>query len=199
MKGKHIAGAVLLAGTAIALASCASRPVADGRPASPVVRPPQLAAAPGIMPINRDLGTDEMLWHLRAALNVAALACQGAAHSGVASQYNIMLERHKDALAAAYRAEEARFRQQYGSGWQSAFDQHQTRLYNNFADPRATAGLCEQASGVVMQVNGISSAELGAIAATALARIEQPFAAARTVALNRSPSPTPAFQFPRTD
>ncbi|HEX7854294.1 MAG TPA: hypothetical protein VF503_11415 [Sphingobium sp.] len=191
MKALREAGTILLLGAAFALASCASRPpVETARPVPGITLPP-LTEAPGAMAINQGLNADEMLWHLRVALNVAALACQDAAHATVASQYNAMLDRHKTALAAAYDAEVARFRQQYGAAWQDAFDHHQTRLYNLFADPRATRGLCDQALAIGEQMNGAAPVPLATFAGTALARIEQPFLATRPLAMGVPPGATP--------
>lgn len=132
-------------------------------------------AAPGVLPINRGLGAGEMLWHVRAALNVAALVCTAPAYAALAARYNAFLRRHDGALAQAYKAEEARYREHYGANWQRAFDRHQTALYNSFADPRATRLLCGQAMVVSGQMNALDPVQLTAFAGKALSSLEVPW------------------------
>lgn len=151
---------------------------------SPVVTP---TPAPSMPTINSDIGAEESLWHLRAALNVAALACgQGPAGTGIVTRYNALLTERKAALATAYAAEQAR----HGTA-PGALDRHMTQLYNFFADPAAQRAFCAAAAPVADEVAGLSSAALPAAAPEALARLERPVIAARLAAV-AAPAAAPA-------
>ncbi|MBB4154688.1 hypothetical protein GGQ80_002604 [Sphingomonas jinjuensis] len=139
-----------------ALAGCGHK-----REAPPIAPPP--APAPAVMPlppagsapgqslpdaeaatINSGIGAEEALWHLRAGLNVAALACGDAA---VVTQYNGWLVENRVALKQAYAAENAAHP---GKG---ELDRHMTQLYNFFAQPPAQRRFCAAASGVAGRVS----------------------------------------------
>ena len=59
---------------------------------------------------NRDLSPAAATWHLRAALNVAALACRGPAGDAIAVRYNAAIKAHAPALARAEAQLAAEFR-----------------------------------------------------------------------------------------
>ena len=170
---------VAMAAMAMLAASCARQQREAALPPPPPVAPPVLTATPGALAINRDLVPGETLWHVRAAVNVAALACTAPAYSAITPQYNAMLKRHEAALTQAYQAEEAHYRLLHGADWQNAFDRHQTALYNSFADPRATQALCAEALIVSARINGMDTALLSVFAGKALADLEAPFALAK--------------------
>jgi hypothetical protein len=165
----------VLLGTAL-LAGCASEvqsPVAV-RPSPIVPQPPVVASRPSA-PINANLSSNEALWHLRSALNVAALSCRTAKTSGVAPAYNRMLARHKAVLAAANAAEVAPFRARHGAKWTGAYDVHATRLYNFFAMPTAQAAFCTAAGQVLAKANAMTAEAILGYAPGALAQLEAPF------------------------
>lgn len=161
------------------LAGCASRSPSppSSQPAQAVPRPvPPAGSATGLrLPdsdgkggyrtINSGIGNEEAMWHLRSALNVAALSCGG----GVAADYNVVLTRHKTALAKAYKAEAA------GHRGNAAMDAHITQVYNYFAQPPAQAGFCAAAVDVARQARTVSPAGFAGFAVTSLARLEAPF------------------------
>jgi hypothetical protein len=60
--------------------------MADGRYATP----------------NRNLSADGAVWHLRAALNVAALACRGPESAQVVADYNTLLTAQKEMILVPY-------------------------------------------------------------------------------------------------
>jgi hypothetical protein len=168
----------------LVLAGCASRQPAPEfaaippPQAAPMPRPPAGAAANLVIPAlladgsyatpNRDLSAAGSVWHLRAALNVAALQC-GA---GAAASYNQLLAAQKRPLADAHRqlADEYRAR-----GGQAAFDGAMTRLYNFFALPPAQSGFCAEAGQVLAEAAVLPASGLDGFAATALPRLERPF------------------------
>lgn len=166
---------VVLVGTAL-LAGCASTAQKSVvvRPSQPAPPPPVVATRPSA-PINANLSANEALWHMRSALNVAALSCRTARTSAVAPAYNRMLARHKAVLAAANGAETGPFRARYGAKWQGAYDRHATQLYNFFAMPTAQAQFCVAAGQVLAKANAMSPDGLVGFAPAALAQLEAPF------------------------
>jgi cell division septation protein DedD len=162
------------------LAGCAhqSRPEASRAPA-PVAaaaepRPPAGAATGLSLPsadaqghyatINSGVSGKEAIWHFRAALNVAALSCTD---QSIRDHYNQLLKSRKAVFASAYASETARL---HGS----ALDQHQTRLYNFFAQPPAKIAFCRAADAEAAQAVSTSAAEFPVYAVKALDRLEAP-------------------------
>ncbi|OHT19800.1 SPOR domain-containing protein [Edaphosphingomonas haloaromaticamans] len=176
--GKAFAGAALVAGIAL-LAGCASkrqarpeqpsaaRPVPPAGAATNLVVPPADGQG-GYRTINDGLGQDEAVWHLRSALNVAALSCSG---TNIPADYNALLTQRKSLFAKAYAAEVAGHR----SGGNIALDRHMTQLYNFYAQPPAQAGFCAVARDVATEARGVGTGAFPAFAMSALARLERPF------------------------
>jgi hypothetical protein len=95
---------------------------------------------------NRGLTRDETIWHFRAALNVAALNCQGPVWGAVATQYNQMLKVHKLRLAQANTAVDNEYRKRYpGQNALRIRDTKMTDLYNYFALPPVKQEFCDAA------------------------------------------------------
>ncbi|ARS26518.1 sporulation domain-containing protein [Sphingomonas sp. KC8] len=175
--------AVALAGL-IFVAGCASKdkpkPAAPSQPASRPV-PPAGAASNLTLPdgdgqggfrtINDGLGRDEAVWHLRSALNVAALSCVGTGSAALVANYNALLGQKKAVFAAGYAAENARHR----AGGNAALDGHMTKLYNYFAQPPAQAAFCAVARDVANEARSVAAAAFPTFAVEALARLDRPF------------------------
>ncbi|HWL46101.1 MAG TPA: SPOR domain-containing protein [Sphingomonadaceae bacterium] len=119
--------------------------------------------------INSGVAGKEALWHVRSALNVAALGCR--AEAALLKNYNGFLNDRKTALAAAYAEETARHRAASG------LDRHMTQLYNFFAQPPAQARFCQVASEEAARIRAVPAAGLPDHAAGALGRLEAPFLA----------------------
>lgn len=168
--------------SAVLLSGCASKPVKPVAVRVPVQAPPPVAATRPVAAINANLSANEALWHMRAALNVAALSCRTKKTAGVAPAYNRMLARHKSVLAVANSAEQAPFHARYGAKWAGPYDTHATRLYNFFAMPTAQVQFCAAASQVLANANAMAPASLTSFAPAALAQLEAPFLARRSVA-----------------
>lgn len=124
--------------------------VATSRPAPNVASRPA-SVAPAFEPARGE--TSEIVWNLRAGLNVAALSCRGRDRRPVASDYARLLTHHRDLLAAAYRQEQAR----QGT---AAFDRQQTRLYNGFANQASPTYFCQAAESIAQRANSLQSAAL---------------------------------------
>ncbi len=171
--------------TASLLTGCAhhhrSKPEALPQPTAPAAaqpQPPTGSAAGQTVPepgadgrfetINSHLGEEEALWHVRAALNVAALSCGGrSGGAAIVARYNALLTQRKAVFATAYASETAR-------AGQVALDQHMTRLYNFFAQPPAQAAFCRAAAEVSEQAAAEPANGLPQFAPGALDRLEAP-------------------------
>jgi hypothetical protein len=179
---KHVPAICSLAALAALTTGCAhqDRPQAARAPA-PVAAaeplPPSGAARGLTLPspdsdghfatINSHISDQEAAWHLRAALNVAALSCRNA---GITSNYHQLLKSRKAMFTASYASETSRFR----SAGSAALDQHMTRLYNFFAQPPAQLAFCQAAETEAEQAVSVSPAQFPAYAAKALDRLEAP-------------------------
>ena len=117
----------------------------------------------------------ESLWHMRAALNVAALGCRDADEANTVASYNALIRNQGAALAAASDAVAGRYKAQYGAGWQDALDRDMTRLYNYFAQPGAQAEFCNTAKAVLTQVAAVEPGGLADFAVDELPALEAPF------------------------
>lgn len=155
------------------LGGCSTKPLA---PAPPPPRPAAAIPADWPAPLPATLTGPERIWHLRAALNVAALACPTKTGNAIIGNYNALLKSRKSLLAGAYKAEVAVFRDTGGSDWQAAFDRYMTKLYNRYAWPPAQSGFCTTADNVAAEALKVSPGDFEAFATTALARIEQALA-----------------------
>lgn len=124
---------------------------------------------------NHHLTAIETVWHLRAALNVAALNCQGGDGVTLVAAYNNMLATDRDVLARANAAVDTRYRLQFGAHWQGARETAMTRLYNFFAQPPAHDAFCAAAAQIARQVGSIDAADLPGFAVAAMLALEAPF------------------------
>ncbi|MFZ5706574.1 MAG: SPOR domain-containing protein [Pseudomonadota bacterium] len=180
-------GLALLAatGAALLLVGCGRKPVktapAPPPPTTSQPRPLPPSGAPeglrlpesdghgGYRTVNSDIPDIEALWHLRSALNVAALSCDRTGKTGIIANYNAMLGRQRKILAKAYKAESARL------GSASATDGHVTQVYNFFAQPPAQPAFCTSAKEVAAEMAALAPETLDSAAPAALARLVQPF------------------------
>ncbi|WP_420138350.1 hypothetical protein [Sphingomonas sp.] len=89
-----------------------------------------------------------LVWTLRAGLNVAALQCQFAPTLRTVENYNNMLRQHSAELQATYATLTAYFKRTGGKSWQTALDQYTTRTYNSFSTLQAQLIFCETAASI---------------------------------------------------
>ncbi|HSI16543.1 MAG TPA: hypothetical protein VK980_02140 [Sphingomonas sp.] len=136
------------------------------------------AAAQGWEPAQPGLSSDEVAWHVRAGLNVAALACRDADAATMVAQYNAMLANDGAPLAAARAGVESAYRARFGAGWQARDDDDMTRLYNHFAAPEAHEAFCAAARELLRDSETVAPGEFYAFAGYALPRLEQALAPA---------------------
>jgi len=186
MLTRGIAGAACIAtiATALLLAGCGKKAVKTAsapppkagtpRPLPPSgaienLRLPESDGQGGYRTVNSALSDTEAMWHLRSALNVAALSCDRTGKTGITASYNRMLGRQRKALASAYKAEGARF------GSVGATDAHVTQVYNFFAQPPAQSRFCAAASSVAAEAAALPAEKLADFAPGALDRLTRPF------------------------
>jgi hypothetical protein len=187
MKGNGSNGRRAALAAALLLASCTHRkPVAVETPrtVAPVPRPELAANLTAVVPparaadgryrtINSGIDPIQTEWHVRAALNVAAIGCRSAGDAALVSAYNAMLTGQKAELARANSAVEGKFRAA-GGDWQAAHDAYMTRLYNFFSQPAAKAAFCAAADQLAPQA-AAPAGGFQAFAAQALPQLEAPF------------------------
>ncbi len=147
--------------------------------------PPEGAASNQTIPVrdaqnrystpNRDLDRDEVSWHVRAALNVAALGCRDAAELETVAAYNRLLRAQRESLAAADAGVKSAYRTRHGAGWEDVHDRQMTRVYNFFAQPPAQERFCMAAREVLARAETVAPVEFADFAAEALPRLEAPF------------------------
>lgn len=184
---------IVAAGSVAVLAAC-QQVAPPPPPPAPVVQPQYTPRAPTtpfgastttIVPtlradglrqtINRDLGPLETLWHVRAALNVAALSCTAPQYGRLIDDYNAFITNNKSHLRKTNNAVIQKFRREVGNGYKSAHDRHQTSLYNYWSFSPLRRPFCDQAVEVSQRAIVTPSAGLNDFAASALTQLEQPF------------------------
>lgn len=154
--------------------------VEDARPTPPpgmaatFISPPRDSTGDYDTP-NRHLSVDETTWHVRAALNMAALACRDVNEQEIVARYNLMLARERGPLAAAVAGMAAQYRARYGARGQQQHDKAMTELYNFFALANAHETFCPVALDMLREGSEIDPAEFPAFAAYALPKLEAPF------------------------
>ena len=89
-----------------------------------------------------------LIWNMRAGLNVAALQCQFQPLLMTVYNYNDLLKSHGKEINDAYQTLNGYFKRTAGKGWQTKFDQYTTRTYNGFSTLHAQLGFCETAASI---------------------------------------------------
>lgn len=182
----------LLSGLALAMSGCATPP----GPVQPplIVAPPPPPPPPPPMPAGGYIGmksatkradgkyftpnlenTDQAaVWHLRNALNVAALGCDQAG-GGVLEPYNAWIKTHAAVIDRYYQAYIREWQTPGWWDWQRVFDDNQTRIYNFYAQPAIRSAFCAVAREEVAQVGQVAEGDLPTFARAALLRLDRPF------------------------
>lgn len=92
---------------------------------------------------NKNLNSEETIWHLRSSYNVSALLCQGTSWGQIATNYNAFINKHERRLRTSNRAIEDQFQKQNrGEAGRRDRDTHITALYNYFALPPVKNRFC---------------------------------------------------------
>lgn len=158
------------------IAAPAPPPVVEVVPLPPGASPGMLVPQPladGSFPTpNRGLSAAGTLWHLRAALNVAALSCRGGEGEAIQTGYNAWLLHDRAALAAAASRYAAEYQ---GTPSAGDFDNAMTRLYNFWSQTPVRTAFCAAAATAMAQVSASDAATLPSLAPAALAALDRPF------------------------
>ena len=138
---------------------------------------PPLADDGSFRTINSGIAPAQAVWHVRSALNVAALSCQDAAHAALTGEYNAIVTKQRKSFRAADAMVRKDFQARYPAAWQAEHDLYMTRLYNFFSQPLAQAPFCEAATAVAADAAAVPAGGFEAFAPAALVRLEAPFLA----------------------
>jgi hypothetical protein len=123
---------------------------------------------------SRKLTGDAAVWHLRSALNVAALACRGADEARYADGYNGMIRTRAARLAAAEKGLAGEFQAGTAAG-REAYDRAMTGLYNYYARPEVHAGFCKAALTAIDAQAKTAEADFDGFCARTLTDLDVPF------------------------
>lgn len=123
---------------------------------------------------NRGVTSNTALWHVRMALNVAALNCDKYGPTA-RNQYNQILAMHKATLAGANAAVDRNYSVAYGSAAVGSRERLNTVVYNFFALPPVIKNFCPVAVTVGAKMMTIPSTQLLLQAPALLAELEKPF------------------------
>jgi len=183
----------LLGGLTLAISGCAT-PSASVKLPPIVMAPPPPPMPPPVMPAGGFIGmnsprkradgryftpnldnTDQAaVWHLRNALNVAALGCDEAG-GGVLEHYNAWIRTRAAVIDRHYQAYIREWQAPGWWDWQRVYDDNQTRIYNFYAQPAIRKAFCAVARVEVAQVGQVADEDLPAFARASLLRLDQPF------------------------
>lgn len=92
-----------------------------------------------------------LVWTLRAGLNVAALQCQFAPSLMTVGNYNDLLKHHGKELNTDYKALQAYFARTVKgtpAAKAAAFDRYTTSTYNSFSTLNGQLGFCQTAASI---------------------------------------------------
>lgn len=123
---------------------------------------------------NRSVTSNTALWHVRMALNVAALNCDRFS-AVTRTQYNQILAVHRVALDNANDAVDRNYAVAYGRSGVGLRERLNTVVYNFFALPPVTKSFCAVAATVGTKIAAMPSDALLGYAPEALAELERPF------------------------
>ena len=133
---------------------------------------PVIGNEPGVVLPLAGAGPKELnanlIWTMRAGLNVAALQCQFAPELRTVENYNNMLRQHAVELQSTYAALTAYFKRTGGKTGLTQLDQYTTRTYNSFSTLQAQRIFCETAAAIGRETLQRPRGELGQVAAARL-------------------------------
>lgn len=172
------------------LAACSTPPPppppAPPPPVVPTIRPtppdnavegmsiPEKGADGKYLTANRGVTSNTALWHVRMALNVAALNCDKYG-SAARTQYNQILSVHRDILDSANDAVDRNYTVAYGRSAVGTRERLNTVVYNFFALPPVIKHFCPVATAVGAKVLATPASQMLALAPGWLAELEKPF------------------------
>lgn len=112
-----------------------------------------------------------LLWNLRAGLNVAALGCQFSPTLATVRNYNQMLRNQREELERARVTLENYFKRIAGAMGPRAFDRYTTQVYNGISPIKGKVGFCQTAAEIGRAAIGSPKGELYRVAALRLGEL----------------------------
>jgi len=108
-----------------------------------------------------------LVWNMRAALNVAALQCQFEPTLLTVDNYNAILRNHRDELKGAFDTLTKYFTRvnKLPKAGQTALDQYGTRTYSSFSTIAAQFNFCQTAAAIGLDAKWAPRGQFGAVAA----------------------------------
>jgi hypothetical protein len=122
---------------------------------------------------NRSLSANEAVWNNRAALNVAALNCQGPVWDQIAVNYNRFLNNNKKTLSKISKDIDAEYRVRFPN--ENALrvrDTKLTDLYNYFSLPAVKREYCDMAMIKSQEAAALDFKTIKEYSATSLADVD---------------------------
>lgn len=156
----------------LALAACTTSTPYVAAPTFPTVAQKLDVAPEPPPPALAEAGSAQDVWHLRSALNVAALACSRNSGVDIGPRYNAMLKQHQTLFTQAYLAEEDRYKARHGRSWRTIQDREATSLYNRYANHPDPRRYCAEADSISKDAARVETADFARFAAAALPRLE---------------------------
>lgn len=167
-----------------ALMACAALAAAGPAPAQLFWSPPDLTTPPitgaepagginlpGATPAELQAG---LVWHLRAALNVAALQCDFEPTLLTTSNYNGMLAHHRVELGSSFTTLANYFKRVNGAvAGQKLFDQYGTRTYSSYSAVQSQLNFCQVAGKVGRDAIFAARGNLHQVAANSIGELRR--------------------------
>ncbi|MCP5404572.1 MAG: hypothetical protein H6917_19525 [Novosphingobium sp.] len=189
MKNRRVFLGGMVITSIAALSACAPKPAPAPPPPRIVIPPrpyPPLGAAPNLVTppvdvngvrqtVNVGLTSNQRVWNLRSAYNVAALNCQKPEHAGILEGYTSFLKSHSRELTSVNRELDKAYKAQHGSNYIRVRESFQTQVYNYFAFPPTLPAFCDAVLAMSQREQLAQPSDLDAFAASSLPQLESVF------------------------
>lgn len=152
-----------------------ARPLPPGGAAASLMLPPFGADGIRVTP-NRFLSSNEAVWNLRSAMNVAALNCRSPVWDQIADNYNAFIKNNRLTLKKISRQIDREYRTRYrGQNSARVRDTKLTDLYNYFSLPAVKQEFCDTAYAKSVEAATVDYRILPEFSGPALAEIDGVF------------------------
>lgn len=184
---------IILSALLVTVAACAPKtpPPPPPPPPAPVVATPYRPVPPGsasltqILPAraldgsfttaNSNLTGDRAFWHMKIALNVAAIGCRGPEETTLVAAYNQIIKNHTRTIQSTEKSVIAQLNKDLKMKGNVARDKLSTQLFNYFAQPPAQRAFCVKANEVAQIVAATETKNLVPESPAHLAALDKPF------------------------